>query len=365
MECKQVSRESLFGMNSSQPKYISRATKTLKLYGIDVDDEGLPELLSRYAKKLTGDICKVYAQYTVDSLDVLARTLAEFFIIRYAVTIVTHDDTEVTCNWSVSQGPFTEWLKEQLSNCMAKSHTVEVQIDKNQERMAFIQLNAERLGWYLLPEFIDIAGFLPVFLEMPEQVEYQVMRRKRHGKVPDIHQHDLGIFEEDALISGLKEKLLFWSGNLSDPQDEYTSLFNRVIDRSILGNRHQPAMYRKSSIIQSFLDEFSASVLTLPVRFNDDTLIALWTPWAEPFSQFSRLRPVEEDMVYTPTPGQVRWKNEDVRRKVTFSLISRLIASDDLACSGILHGWKNHYLNRESNIRLAALWAELFTNKTD
>ena len=68
-------------------------------------------------------------------------------------------------------------------------------------------------------------------------------------------------------------------------------------------------MYRKSSIIQSFLDEFSASVLTLPVRFNDDTLIALWTPWAEPFSQFSRLRPVEEDMVYTPTPGQVRWKN--------------------------------------------------------
>ncbi|EMG2507847.1 hypothetical protein V4220_005123, partial [Klebsiella pneumoniae] len=86
MECKQVSRESLFGMNSSQPKYISRATKTLKLYGIDVDDEGLPELLSRYAKKLTGDICKVYAQYTVDSLDVLARTLAEFFIIRYAVT---------------------------------------------------------------------------------------------------------------------------------------------------------------------------------------------------------------------------------------------------------------------------------------
>lgn len=51
MECKQVSRESLFGMNSSQPKYISRATKTLKLYGIDVDDEGLPELLSRYAKK--------------------------------------------------------------------------------------------------------------------------------------------------------------------------------------------------------------------------------------------------------------------------------------------------------------------------
>ncbi|MDT1852759.1 hypothetical protein FPK68_22695, partial [Acinetobacter baumannii] len=92
-------------------------------------------------------------------------------------------DTEVTCNWSVSQGPFTEWLKEQLSNCMAKSHTVEVQIDKNQERMAFIQLNAERLGWYLLPEFIDIAGFLPVFLEMPEQVEYQVMRRKRHGKV--------------------------------------------------------------------------------------------------------------------------------------------------------------------------------------
>lgn len=248
---------------------------------------------------------------------------------------------------------------------MAKSHTVEVQIDKNHERMAFIQLNAERLGWYLLPEFIDIAGFLPVFLEMPEQVEYQVMRRKRHGKVPDIHQHDLGIFEEDALISGLKEKLLFWSGNLSDPQDEYTSLFNRVIDLSILGNRHQPAMYRKSSIIQSFLDEFSASVLTLPVRFNDGTLIALWTPWAEPFSQFSRLRPVEEDMVYTPTPGQVRWKNEDVRRKVTFSLISRLIASDDLACSGILHGWKNHYLNRESNIRLAALWAELFTKKTD
>ncbi len=57
---------------------------------------------------------------------------------------------------------------------MAKSHTVEVQIDKNQERMAFIQLNAERLGWYLLPEFIDIAGFLPVFLEMPEQVEYQL-----------------------------------------------------------------------------------------------------------------------------------------------------------------------------------------------
>lgn len=92
---------------------------------------------------------------------------------------------------------------------MAKSHTFEVQIDNNQERMAFIQLNAERLGWYLLPEFIDIAGFLPVFLEMPEQVEYCVMRRKRHGKVPDIHQHDLGIFEEDALISGLKEKLLF------------------------------------------------------------------------------------------------------------------------------------------------------------
>lgn len=90
------------------------------------------------------------------------------------MTIVTHDDTEVTCNWSVSRGPFTEWLKEQLSNCMAKSHTVEVQIDKNQERMAFIQLNAERLGWYLLPEFIDIAGFLPVFLEMPEQVEYQL-----------------------------------------------------------------------------------------------------------------------------------------------------------------------------------------------
>ena len=72
--------------------------------------------------------------------------------------------------------------QEQLSNCMAKSHTVEVQIDKNQERMAFIQLNAERLGWYLLPEFIDIAGFLPVFLEMPEQVEYRVMRRKRHGR---------------------------------------------------------------------------------------------------------------------------------------------------------------------------------------
>ncbi|MEX0634751.1 hypothetical protein M8494_34510 (plasmid) [Serratia ureilytica] len=47
---------------------------------------------------------------------------------------------------------------------MAKSHTVEVQIDKNQERMAFIQLNAERLGWYLLPEFIDIAGFLPFSL---------------------------------------------------------------------------------------------------------------------------------------------------------------------------------------------------------
>ncbi|MBL2132698.1 hypothetical protein ELI69_30510, partial [Klebsiella pneumoniae] len=117
-------------------------------------------------------------------------------------------------------------------------------------------------------------------------------------KVPDIHQHDLGIFEEDALISGLKEKLLFWSDNLSDPHDEYTSLFNRVIDLSILGNRHQPAMYRKSCIIQSFLDEFSASVLTLPVRFNDGTLHALWTPWAEPFSQFSRLRPVEEDTVY-------------------------------------------------------------------
>lgn len=78
--------------------------------------------------------------------------------------------------------------------------------------------------------------------------------------------------------------------------------FNRVIDLSILGNRHQPAMYRKSSIIQSFLDEFSASVLTLPVRFNDGTLHALWTPWAEPFSQFSRLRPVEEDTVYMPTP---------------------------------------------------------------
>nr|QTX14711.1 hypothetical protein [Klebsiella pneumoniae] len=65
---------------------------------------------------------------------------------------------------------------------------------------------------------------------------------------------------------------------------------------------------------------FSASVLTLPVRFNDDTLIALWTPWAEPFSQFSRLRPVEEDMVYTPTPGQVRWKKMKMfAEKVTFS----------------------------------------------
>lgn len=365
MECKRVSRASLLGMNSSQPKYISRANKTLKQYGINVDDECLPEILSRYARKLTGDISKVYAQYTVDSLDVVARTLSEFFIIRHKVTIVTHDEQEIVSNWSVSQGPFTAWLKELLNTCMAKSHTVEVQIDDNQERMEFIQLNAERLGWYLLPEFIDIAGFLPVFLDIPEQVEYQVMRRKRHGKVPDIHQHDLGIFEEDALISGLKEKLLFWSDNLSDPQDEYTSLFNRVIDLSILGNRHQPAMYRKSCIIQSFLDEFSASVLTLPVRFNDGTLHALWTPWAEPFSQFSRLRPVEEDTVYMPTPGQVRWINEDVRRKVTFSLISRLIASDDLACSGILHGWKNHYLNRESNIRLAALWAELFTNKTD
>lgn len=365
MECKRVSRASLLGMNSSQPKYISRANKTLKQYGINVDDECLPEILSRYARKLTGDISKVYAQYTVDSLDVVARTLSEFFIIRHKVTIVTHDEQEIVSNWSVSQGPFTAWLKELLNTCMAKSHTVEVQIDDNQERMEFIQLNAERLGWYLLPEFIDIAGFLPVFLDIPEQVEYQVMRRKRHGKVPDIHQHDLGIFEEDALISGLKEKLLFWSDNLSDPHDEYTSLFNRVIDLSILGNRHQPAMYRKSCIIQSFLDEFSASVLTLPVRFNDGTLHALWTPWAEPFSQFSRLRPVEEDTVYMPTPGQVRWINEDVRRKVTFSLISRLIASDDLACSGILHGWKNLYLNRESNIRLAALWAELFTNKTD
>ncbi|MDR8240996.1 hypothetical protein FPK82_22285, partial [Acinetobacter baumannii] len=126
----------------------------------------------------------------------------------------THDEQEIVSNWSVSQGPFTAWLKELLNTCMAKSHTVEVQIDDNQERMEFIQLNAERLGWYLLPEFIDIAGFLPVFLDIPEQVEYQVMRRKRHGKVPDIHQHDLGIFEEDALISGLKEKLLFWSDNL-------------------------------------------------------------------------------------------------------------------------------------------------------
>ncbi|MFO5574858.1 hypothetical protein ACLBPA_29435, partial [Klebsiella pneumoniae] len=64
---------------------------------------------------------------------------------------------------------------ERLSSSKAKRDTVEEQIDKNQERMAFIQPNAERLGWYLLPEFIDIAGFLPVFLEMPEQVEYQVM----------------------------------------------------------------------------------------------------------------------------------------------------------------------------------------------
>ncbi|MDR8357543.1 hypothetical protein FPK59_27440, partial [Acinetobacter baumannii] len=73
-------------MNSSQPKYISRANKTLKQYGINVDDECLPEILSRYARKLTGDISKVYAQYTVDSLDVVARTLSEFFIIRHKVT---------------------------------------------------------------------------------------------------------------------------------------------------------------------------------------------------------------------------------------------------------------------------------------
>lgn len=173
MECKRVSRASLLGMNSSQPKYISRANKTLKQYGINVDDECLPEILSRYARKLTGDISKVYAQYTVDSLDVVARTLSEFFIIRHKVTIVTHDEQEIVSNWSVSQGPFTAWLKELLNTCMAKSHTVEVQIDDNQERMEFIQLNAERLGWYLLPEFIDIAGFLPVFLDIPEQVEYR------------------------------------------------------------------------------------------------------------------------------------------------------------------------------------------------
>ncbi|MDR8471147.1 hypothetical protein FPK58_30620, partial [Acinetobacter baumannii] len=76
----------------------------------------------------------------------------------HKVTIVTHDEQEIVSNWSVSQGPFTAWLKELLNTCMAKSHTVEVQIDDNQERMEFIQLNAERLGWYLLPEFIDIAG---------------------------------------------------------------------------------------------------------------------------------------------------------------------------------------------------------------
>ena len=56
MERKQVSRASLLSMNSTQPKYISRANKALKQYGIDVDDEALPEILSRYAQKLTGDL---------------------------------------------------------------------------------------------------------------------------------------------------------------------------------------------------------------------------------------------------------------------------------------------------------------------
>ena len=362
MERKLVSRASLLGMNTIQPKYISRANKALKQYGIDVDDAALPEILARYAQKLTGDIYKVYAQDTIESLDMLARTLSEFFIIRYAVTIVTHEDKEECYNWSVSQGPFIDWLKQLLTASMAKSHIVDVQIDTNLERMEFIRLNSERLGWYLLPMFVDISGFLSLFLDMPEQVEYQVMRRKRHGKVPSIHQHELGIFEEDALISGLKEKLLFMCGNLCDPSDEYTSLFNRVIDLSILGNRHQPAMYRKSCIIKSVLDEFSASVLTLPTLFNGEALNAVWTPWSEPFSQFSRFRPIDEDTVYMPSPGQIRWKNGDVHRKVTFSLISRLIVSDDLACSGILHGWRNHYFDKETNIRLATLWAELFSN---
>jgi hypothetical protein len=61
-------------------------------------------------------------------------------------------------------------------------------------------------------------------------------------------------------------------------------------------------------------------------------------------------------------PGPGALENADVRRKVTFSLISRLIASDDLACSGILHGWKNHYLDRATNIRLATIWTGLFSD---
>jgi uncharacterized membrane protein YciS (DUF1049 family) len=63
----------------------------------------------------------VYAHDTIESLDVLARTLSEFFIIRYAVTIVTHDDKEVSYNWSVSQGPFTDWLSQLLAASMAKT----------------------------------------------------------------------------------------------------------------------------------------------------------------------------------------------------------------------------------------------------
>lgn len=362
MERKRVSRAALLGMHSSQPKYILRASKVLKQYGIDVENETLPEVLSLYAQKVNSDISRVYAHHSIENLDVLARTLAEFFVIRYAVTIVSHDDTEITYHWSVSQGPFTECLREQLSACMAKSHTVAVQIDNNRERMAFIRLNAERLGWYLMPVFIDVPGFMSLFLDIPEEVEYQVMRRKRNGKVPEIHQHELAIFEEDALISGLKEKLLLWSGNLCDPSDEYTSLFNRVIDLSILGNRHQPNMYRKSSIIQSVLDEYSASVLTLPMSFDGDKCTALWTPWSEPFTKFSRSRPADDDTLYVPVPGQIRWQNDAVRKKVTFSLISRLIVSDDLACSGILHGWKNHYLDREKNIQLATFWHDLFSN---
>ncbi|MGV6774570.1 hypothetical protein ACTVRX_27190 [Klebsiella pneumoniae] len=73
---------------------------------------------------------------------------------------------------------------------MAKSHTVEVQIDKIRNAWLLSSSMPSVLAGTCCLSLSDIAGFFPVFLEMPEQVQYQVMRRKRHGKVPDIHQHD-------------------------------------------------------------------------------------------------------------------------------------------------------------------------------
>lgn len=339
----------------STHRCVTKAKKQLTELGLYNNIFGeVPSHIRQFSDKILTAVRVASREQNLGSLKCVASLLAELFLIRGVATFNDEHNEKQTAHWSVTNGCVKSWIN---SACSGEVENYRLVLDDNPERISCINSHPDTLGWYLLPTFIDLNDFVNCFVDIPEEITFHRVERKKAPEHISTDYSHIIAFEDSSFLFGIKEKLLSGINTLPDPYDNYASMFNRVLKHAIYPSIHDDSVEKFSRIVQAVVREYSETLLALPIAdIEQSNKFKVWTPWSYGYCDFNRVTKKYSGDVYMPSPGQLKWQSEDHQHKVSLTLINRVIPSQYQWHMGILNGWKNRYRNNEQRLAMVQQW---------